>query len=400
MDEALVTQLRILKLSEIKPNFSELSRQYDIDRRTIKRYYDGYEGKPRHHDKSSKLDNHQDLIIQKLGIKGANLRAVYEYIITEVDSDIGTYSNFCKYAKSRDLKPKKSNRGHPRFETPPGKQAQVDWKEDVKIANKYGEMFEFQVFDYKLGYSRYTLFTYKKYRTRQDVIESLIASFKATGGAPKEILFDNMTSVVHHEGNRRIINNKIKAFAKDFGFKIKLCKPYHPFTKGKVESVNKFMKWIIPYEGEFETEEELIAIIEKINKKVNQYKNRETQMPPLLLFQNEKECLHPLPSKDVMDSYLKRDRETVVGSDSLITYDNKKYSVPPEYIDKEVSIRKENDEILIYYEDEIISTHEEGSKRLNYKDEHYKQLLIERMGNVEVAERLAEKNLRLMDQLL
>lgn len=52
MNEALKTQLKILKLSDIKPNFSELARFYDLDRRTVKKYYDGYEGKAAHRDKS------------------------------------------------------------------------------------------------------------------------------------------------------------------------------------------------------------------------------------------------------------------------------------------------------------------------------------------------------------
>ena len=42
MNEVLKTHLKILKLSNIKPNFSELARFYDMDRRTVKKYYDGY----------------------------------------------------------------------------------------------------------------------------------------------------------------------------------------------------------------------------------------------------------------------------------------------------------------------------------------------------------------------
>ena len=38
-------QLTILKSMNIKPNFSELAREYDLDRRTVKKYYEGYEGK-------------------------------------------------------------------------------------------------------------------------------------------------------------------------------------------------------------------------------------------------------------------------------------------------------------------------------------------------------------------
>ena len=91
MNEALKTQLKkrkILKLSDIKPNFSELARFYDLDRRTVKKYYDGYEGKAAHRDKPSKLDKHYDLIKQKLSIRGSNVRTVYEFILSERVSDI------------------------------------------------------------------------------------------------------------------------------------------------------------------------------------------------------------------------------------------------------------------------------------------------------------------------
>lgn len=56
MEQKLITQLKILKLSNVKPNFAELARIYDLDWRTVKKYYDGYDGKPKHHSKPSKLD--------------------------------------------------------------------------------------------------------------------------------------------------------------------------------------------------------------------------------------------------------------------------------------------------------------------------------------------------------
>lgn len=400
MNEALKTQLIILKLSNMKPNFSELARLYDLDRRTVKKYYDGYEGKAAHRHKPSKLDQHYDLIQQKLSIRGANVRAVYEFILSERDPDIGTYSNFNKYVKSKGLKPLKTAVGHPRFETAPGIQAQVDWKEDVSITNKFGEIFTFQVFDYKLGHSRYTHFTYKLYKTRQDVFDCLIASFKATGGVPREILFDNMSSIVDRDGERKNISNQMRAFAKDFNFKIKLCKPRHPFTKGKVESVNKFLTWLLPYEGEFETEEELIQILTKINQKVNTYPCQETNMPPLLLFQKEKEYLQSLPSGDVVTSYLPHDRQTTVRSDSLVTYHNCKYSVPPEYIGKPVRLLVCDNTLHIYYSTDLIAVHVLSPKKWNYQREHYQQLLTQTMKDSDAATELAEANLKQMDTFL
>ena len=400
MEMSLITQLKILKLSKIKPNFSKLAREYGIDRRTVKKYYDGYEGKPAHRNKASKLDKHKQLIAQKLQIKGANVKAVYEFIVDEVDENIGTYSNFNKYVVANNLRPKTAAKGHPRYETAPGIQAQVDWKEDIKIANCYGEIFTFQVFDYKLGYSRYPIFTYKLYKTRQDVIDCLIASFKATGGVPREILFDNMSSVVDRDGKKANISNEMKAFAKDMGFKIKLCKPRHAFTKGKVEALNKFLAWLVPYEGEFETEEELVSILSRINKKVCERVCDETGVPPILLFQKEKEYLQSLPSDKVLESYLTHDRQTTVRKDSMVTYMKNKYSVPAEYIGKPVRLKVYNDSLQIYYSTELIVSHRLSDKRLNYKKEHYTQLLSGYMKNDDDIAALAEINLRQMDALL
>ena len=38
-------ELLILSTLEIKPNYSALSRKYNIDRRTVKKYNQGYDGK-------------------------------------------------------------------------------------------------------------------------------------------------------------------------------------------------------------------------------------------------------------------------------------------------------------------------------------------------------------------
>ncbi|SHF45909.1 hypothetical protein SAMN02746091_02574, partial [Caloramator proteoclasticus DSM 10124] len=66
----IIAQLNILKAMELKPNFSELAREYGMDRRTVKKYFEGYEGKPKTKNKTSKLDKYFDEIKAKLAIKG------------------------------------------------------------------------------------------------------------------------------------------------------------------------------------------------------------------------------------------------------------------------------------------------------------------------------------------
>ena len=78
------------------------------------------------------------------------------------------------------------------------------------------------------------------------------------------------------------------------------------------------MTWLIPYNNEFEDEEELIKIIENIRNKVNATVNQTTNIPPILLFEKEKEHLLPLPKNQVMLSYLVNLEKSKVYPDSLI----------------------------------------------------------------------------------
>ena len=103
LEKELVEQLILMKSKGVIPNFSELSRQFHVDRRTVKKYYDGYEGKARHHKKSSKLDIYYDEIKERLSLYRGPLYQSYNYFRKKSDNTIGTYSNFRKYVISKNL---------------------------------------------------------------------------------------------------------------------------------------------------------------------------------------------------------------------------------------------------------------------------------------------------------
>ena len=399
--EKMKGQLEIMKTLGIKPNFSELERNFEINRHTIKKYYDGYEGKKKIRNKSSKLDKYYDEIKSKINLIGITQKGLYEYLY-EKDNKIGTYSNFKKYLTKHNLKPNKSQKVHLRYETDPGDQLQFDWKEDIRMISKHGEIFEFNVFSVTLGYSRMHNFVYSKTKTREDVERCLITTFKYFSGVPKHLLTDNMRAVVDIKGTKRKINPEFNQFAKDMGADIKLCKPRSPETKGKVETANKFMSWLIPYNNEFENEEELIQIIENIRNKVNSTVHQTTNVPPILLFQKEKEYLLPLPSNKIMLSYLENVEKTKVYPDSLIYYKGKKYSVSPKYINQYVQVKQTNNILYIYHNKQLIATHEINLKLINYAKEHYVEGLEITMPYKEKGdiERYANDNLKRLDKLL
>lgn len=127
-----------------------------------------------------------------------------------------------------------------RFETEPGKQMQVDW-----VVFRRGKD-RLSAFVATMGYSRASFVEY----VTDEKIETLLAchqhAFEYFGGVPKQVLYDNMKTVVierdgYGDGNHRL-NPLFLDFAKHWGFVPKLCQPYRARTKGKVERFNRYLR--------------------------------------------------------------------------------------------------------------------------------------------------------------
>lgn len=386
----LKQELLVSKTLNIKLNYSDLSRKYKIDRRTIKKYNNGYEPKATR-ERKSKLNDFKGIIKEKLELSGATIIGVYQYIASE--HEIGSYSNFYKYVVKNNLKPKKIKKPNLRFETDYGIQLQFDWKEDIKMVSKHGELFEFNIFSATLGASRLHVFIYSKYKTRNDVQRCLIDTFKYIGGVTEEILTDNMSSIVDVKEHK--FCKEFIAFTKDIGTQPKKCKAKHPYTKGKDESANRFMSWLIPYNHEFENEEELIKIIRDINLKVNKQVNSTIGVAPIMLFNREKEYLKPLPNNKILDEYYVSTIKVKVTNESLFYYKGIKYSVPIKFIDHTLDVQEADHKLYVYYNKDLITIHDISLKKINYKEEHYIEGLQNILKNKEQAEikELAKKNL-------
>lgn len=399
MDKNIKGELNLMKNLGIKPNFAALGREYGMDPRTVKKYYEGYEGKPKNRNKSSKLDNYKDVIRDKLTIKRITVRGVYEYMVdTYGYNSIGTYSNFITYVKKNKLIPKDITKGHPRFDTPIGEQGQVDWKEDITLVSRNNEKFVINVMHVILKYSTYSHLDISIQKRTDDVYRCLINSFKAFGGVPAELLFDNMSTVVNVTERKKEITKGMATFAKDFGFKIRLCGTRKPETKGTVEAKNKVIDWIRAYDGEFDTIDDLMDIIETVNKRMNLTVNNETGITPMALFYKEKEYLHSLPPASIIDSYLSPNKYKV-STEALIRYENSKYSVNPKLIGEEVTVDVLSNKLYIYYNGKLVTNHQLNSNPINYHEEHYREIMKGKVKETDI-ESVVRQNLKLMDKLL
>ena len=393
MEINIFGELTIMKQLDMKPNFSELSRKYGIDRHTIKKYYkEGGKIIKRRKEKFSKYDLYADEISKTINKPGVNIKATFEFLKDKYPELDWNYNGLKDFINRHQLKDSNNLKAHVRFETGPGEELQVDWKESLKLHNRTGNEYLFNIFSATLSYSREHLFVYSLTRTTEDFIRCLIDVLKRTG-LPKRILTDNMGAIVSIRNGSKHKHPKIVAFEKDIGIKIKLCKPRSPETKGKDESANRFINWIKPYDYEFDNESELIQIIQRIESKCNQEINKTTGMPPIALFTKEKEYLSDIPNKLLLESYLQDVYEAVVPSTMLVSYKGKGYSVPINYINKKVKMYPIDNELYIYFKDELITTHTIGNLSFNYKEEHYIQGLATHFDNGNEIETVAKKNL-------
>ena len=127
-----------------------------------------------------------------------------------------------------------------RFETPAGRQAQVDF---ARFRFPWGIRYALLVV---LGYSR---LLWCRFYPRQDMatlIDGLEDAFVYFGGVPQELLFDQMKAVITRdlrlEGGALIRNAEFLRFAQHWGFTPRACRPYRAQTKGKVERPVRYVR--------------------------------------------------------------------------------------------------------------------------------------------------------------
>lgn len=401
----LIGLLLIMKINDIKPNFSELSKIYKLDRHTISKYYKKG-GVPDRKPvvKTSKWDPYLSEIENLMNIPGSSKKGVYVSLVykyPEIES-VGNYNGFKAYTLRKGLECLKTDQTpHPLYENDPGEVLQADWVESLSIHLKSGELIKFNVFTAVLAYSRFHVFIYTANKTSEDLMRCTFECYKRIGGITKKFLTDNMSAIVSITKDNKKVHDNIQAFFKDLGVELKLCQVRSPETKGKNESANRVIKWVNVMDFQFESELELVRYIEEhMCKMINKEVNQTTHIPPVKLFQKEKEYLQPIGNGLMLDSYIKNYKHLKVPNTMLINYMGKRYSVPHNYIGKYVDAYVVGSELFIYHNSKLVTVHNISQSDINYKSDHYKNGMAARLNcTVDEIEEKAESNLKKLSKL-
>lgn len=247
-----------------------------------------------------------------------------------------------------------------RFETPPGKQAQVDWGHlgTLEIDGREPSMWAFAL---TLGYSRALVAIAGLDQKLGTLLRMHEEAFRQIGGVPEEILYDRMKTVWQGTDERgEIIWNPVFLdFARYWGFKPRLCRPYRAQTKGKVESGVKYVRrnFLCGLQGREpggleDLNTQLRAWVwEVANQRVHGTTHEEVAR------RLETERL-TLQSIDGRSAFPYSDEEVrKVARDAYVSWQGSRYSVPWQYAGREVWVRQRGEQVEVRHAADCIAVH-------------------------------------------
>lgn len=151
-------------------------------------------------------------------------------------------------AAHRDLVPAKRRQAAPqgcrgqRFRTAPGEAYQMDWG-FVAVERPGGERARIACFAMVCHHCGGAHVEFFPNARQENLLIGMLHAFSALG-VPATVLTDNMKSVVvrRDADGRPVWQADYAEFMGVVGFRTRLCRPRHPYTKGKVERLVRFVK--------------------------------------------------------------------------------------------------------------------------------------------------------------
>jgi transposase len=225
-----------------------------------------------------------------------------------------------------------------RMECEPGQEAQVDFGSGAWIIEG-GKRRRPHILRITLSHSRKSYSEPIWRQTTENFIRCLENAFRAFGGAPKTLVIDNLkAAVTNADWFDPDINPKVVEFARHYGTVFLPTKPYTPRHKGKIESGIKYVKNNALrgriFASLFEQKQFLIQWERDV---ADTRIHGTTKMQVRRVFEEvERQSLQPLPDEPFPFYHEGRRK---VHRDGHVEVAKGYYSVPPEYLGREVWVR-------------------------------------------------------------
>lgn len=285
----------------------------------------------------------------------------------------------------RQLTAPQGNRGR-RYETDPGESYQMDWG-FVNVETSNGKTYKIACFAMICHHCGQRYIEFFPNAKQENLFIGMIHAFIYMG-IPKYVLTDNMKSVVIRRDDlgKPIWQKDYELFIKNLGFETKLCKPRHPFTKGAVERLVRFVKDnFLPGRVFNEITDLNYEALNWCNRQNASYHRAVDCVP------NDKHtefCLKKAPLlKETIELSYYLCPERRISFDGFVSYEGRRFGVPYWYTEKTCRVKRDGYVLYIYDSKmtKILTTHDvTWSQKDSFCRDQYVSVQPEEMPSVPV----------------
>lgn len=334
-----------------------LAREFGCSRNTVKRYvkqgkWQAYGGKGR----VKKLDGLDDWLVESFKQHRGNADVVRQDIerVHGLKVSLRTVERAVERLR-QDLRIEAL--ATVRFETPPGKQMQIDFGERfVKIGGVATKVFLFVA---TLGHSRRIYAEAFLNERCCSWFAGMEGAFRHFGGTTAEVLLDNGPLVKRHDRLTREVtfNERFLAFCKHWSIIPRACAPYRARTKGKDERGVGYVKNNAIAGREFDSMEGLNAHLVQWTREISDLRvHGTTGESPILRFErDEAKLLRPLDGRAPFVQL--REVLRIVANDAFVDLDTNRYSVPWQLIGQNVLLTASDQRVTVVHQGKVIADH-------------------------------------------
>jgi transposase len=259
----------------------------------------------------------------------------------------------------REIRPVEVSSFEVRFETPPGRQAQVDFAHFRTVfSDEPGVERIIWLFSMVLGHSRMLWARFVLHQDLRTLLHCHAAAFEALGGVPEQILYDRMRTVFQREDpdtSHIIYNRTLLAFASHYGYLPKACKAYRAKTKGKVERPFRYIREDFFLGRSFRNLDDLnVQFRQWLDQVANVRTHATTRRVVAEHFAEERPALQPLTA-GAFQAVLRLERR--ITRDGMVSIDGNLYSVPNSARRRTVEVHSTANEVRILEDGTVIAIH-------------------------------------------
>jgi transposase len=283
-------------------------------------------------------------IIREKYQQGLTAQRIYQDLVLE-QGFAGSY-----YSVRRFLAAWKREQPLPfrRLELAPGEEAQVDFGSGAPLITAEGGRRRCYVLRVVLSHSRKGYSEVVDRQTTENFVRALENALHAFGGAPRTLVIDNLRAAVQKaDWFDPELNPKVRSFCEHYGVVLLPTRPYLPRHKGKVERGVAYVQDNALKGRTFRSLSEQNEFLRSWEETVADTRIHGTTRRQVgqLFREAERPCLRPLPAERFPDF---QEGERRVHRDGHIEVARAYYSVPQEYLGREVWVRWNSRTVRIF----------------------------------------------------